>query len=90
MSKRKNSGNWPISFECQSDLECVTKTVDQVSEPTARLWWNAVPAARELLQTIETYKKRLGTAYLLRQVFTFCTPDFSLRGILMEILEKIR
>src|ERR1700734_3035076 len=77
MSKRKNSGNGPITFECQSDLQCFAKTVNQVSEPTARLRRNAVPTTRKLLQTIEPFKKRFGAACLLRQVFTFGAPDFS-------------
>lgn len=88
MSKCKNSGNRAIAFECQSDLERFTKTIDHVSKPTAGLWRDTMPSARKQLQTVELFKDRFGASHLLRQPFPFGAFDFSLRGILMEIAEE--
>ena len=88
MSKSENSSDRAITFECQSDLERFTKTIDHVSKPTAGLWRNTMPPARKQLQTVELFQERFGAAYLLRQPFPFGAFYFSLRGILVEIAEE--
>ena len=75
---------------CYSNLEIVTKAINQVREPSARRRRQSVPFSCNGKKIIEPVEElRIGTVQA-RQAFPFRAPDFSLNGVLVAPVENRR
>lgn len=88
MLKRQDCGDGPGSLKCNPNLKSILKRCDQISKPQEWLRRNAMAPPRQNKQRIKCFEQGIRRALLKTEVFSFRSPNFSLRRVLMEITEK--
>ena len=71
-----------------ADIYTITEASDEAGKPLARLYRDVVPTSSQNKQPVEPLQEFFRPPSLADEPFSFCAPDFSLRGVLVQIPKK--
>ncbi len=76
-------------FSGQSDVHFVAHALNQVSKPQSRLGYQVMAPSGHEQKPIEFILQLLRPAYFIREPFSLCPADLSLKAILVQTSEKL-
>src|SRR5256885_5536445 len=83
-----NAGDWPITLRRYTNDDSVFERGNDVAKPSERLRWNSMTTPSEYQQRIKFAEKRLGSTFLVGQVFAFSALDLALNAAFVKPAEK--